>query len=737
MRNILRVTSAALSLLAAAAAEDLTIEALYQADSLSGPSLRRATFSPDGRLVTLLRGSETEASKLDLWAYDVESGEANVLVRADDVTGADTELSEEEKNRRERQRIYDTGIIDYAWDRQGKQLLFPIGGDVYLYTLADQQAKNVTETDAFETDAKISPRGQFLSYVRDDELIVYDIGSDRERQVTNGADGSIRNAVAEFVAQEELDRDTGYWWSPDEEYIAHTQIDESPVAIAERLDFSADGTKTIRQRYPFAGTDNVRIRLGITTPRGGRTIWAELGSDANIYLADAVWARNGSTLYVLRLSRDQQTLDVLAVNPETGQSRIILTETSETWVNLRGGLRPLPDGHFLWESERSGFNHLYLYAADGRLIRQLTEGDWPVSQVECVNIATNTIYFAGWRTSALEQHVFKLNTETGEINQLTETPGWHSAGFDGKCARFLHRYSSDVQPPQVSLETVEDGFSFWLVENQLDDTHPYTPYKDSHLAWTYGTLTAEDGQELDYRVLWPEGHTPDTASPAPAIQLVYGGPHVQQVANRWRSLYPQYLADQGYVVFQLDNRGAWNRGKAFEDVIYQQMGQPEVTDQALGTKWLASQPGVDGDRIGVQGWSYGGYMTLMMLGQQPDLYAAGVAGAPVTDWRTYDTAYTERYMGDPREGSAAYDAASVLTYARGIKDDALLLIHGMADDNVIFQNSIDLMAALQTAGTDFELMTYPGEKHGFRQRKNRIHYTTKAVEFFNTRLKDE
>ncbi|ADM10454.1 putative dipeptidyl peptidase IV [Parvularcula bermudensis HTCC2503] len=731
LRSLL-ILSASAALIPALAADDLTVSALHQEAALSGPSLRSPSFSPDGRQITLLRGREDDARTLDLWAYDVVNGEATILVRSDQVTETSGDLSEEEKNRRERQRIYETGIISYQWDGAGESILFPIEGDVFLFDLNVMAPQQITDTEAFETDPKISPAGGFVSYVRDNELFVYDLDRRKERQVTFGASDTVRNATAEFVAQEEFKRNTGYWWSRNDEYIVFTQIDESPVDEVERLDFTREGTETITQRYPFAGTDNVDISLFLARPdrRGVREI--DLGPDDDIYIIDVTW--HGGTPYVQRLSRDQKRLDLLRVDPATGNSTLVLTETSETWLNKRGGLTSLDDGTFLWESERSGYNHIYQYDGDGTLLRQITSGDWPVASINCVNEgeAGGALYITASKDQAIEQHLFRVPLEGGAPEQLTTEAGWHGGSYSADCSRLIHRYSSIDQPPQVDVRSPGKDRDFWLVENRLDESHPYAPYLESHRPWTFGHIEAEDGQMMDYALLVPE--TARAETPAAAVQLVYGGPRAQLVANRWGDLYAQLLADRGYVVFKLDNRGAWNRGKAFEDVLYRRMGQPEVVDQAAGTRWLSDRPFVDAARIGVQGWSYGGYMTLMMLAQNPDLYRAGASGAPVSDWRTYDTGYTERYMGDPRQVAEAYDAASVLTYLDGIKDDALLLIHGMADDNVIFQNTIDVMACLQEAGTDFTLMTYPGEKHGFRQRENRLHRDQVTLRFFDERL---
>ena len=712
-------------------ARQLTIDDLHVEGGLDGPALRQPRVSPDGRLVTLLRGRDDDASQLDLWAYDTATGNASMLVSSTDLVG-EVELSEEEKNRRERQRIYASGIVSYQWDAKGEQILFPLGGDIFLYRLADGTAVKVTDTDAFETDPKISPAGNYVSFIRDDELFVHELATGTEKQLSSGATATIRNGIAEFVAQEELDRDTGYWWSPDDRLIAYTQIDESPVDIVERLDFGPDGTRTIRQRYPFAGTDNVTIRLGVVPAAGGETVWVDLGPEEDIYLADVTWSADGQTLYVHRLSRDQKRLDILAADTASGATQVVFSETSETWVNLRGGMKPLADGSFLWESERDGFNHIYHYNADGSLITQVTKGDWVVSGIDCVDESNGTIYFTGWTDTPLERHVYRVPLSGGDPVQISEGEGWHGASFAGSCDVWINSFSAPAQPSQARVRSAEGQHLFWLKENRLDADHPSAPFLASHVVPEYGTIEAEDGTPLYYRVMKPDLAPGEKA---PAIVRVYGGPHAQTVQKDWTGAFDQMLVDMGYVVFRLDNRGSWNRGTAFENPLYHAMGSVEVEDQATGTRWLAAQAYVDVDNIGVFGWSYGGYMTLHMLAQHPELYKAGVSGAPVSDWRTYDTAYTERYMGDPREVADAYDRSAVFAHLDGMKDDSLLLIHGMADDNVIFQNSIDLMAALHERDIAFEMMTYPGEKHGFRKRENKRHMDRLVVDFLERRLK--
>ncbi|MEM8986302.1 MAG: S9 family peptidase [Pseudomonadota bacterium] len=718
-------------------AEDLTVERLHAEPALSGAAVTGAQISPDGALATVLQGRKDDARQLDLWAYDLETGEGRRLVSSTDLIGGPETLSEEEKNRRERMRQYGRGIVSYNWDAEGKRILFPLGGDVFAYDLTAEKATQITDTEGFETDAKVSAQGGYVAYVRNDEVFVYNLNTGRERQITKGAGGTVRNGVAEFVVQEEFSRYTGYWMSPDETRLAYTQIDEAPVKIIERLDFGADGAKSIRQRYPFAGTDNVRIKLGIAGLSGGGAVWADLGDDPDIYLVRANWSRNSKTLYVQRLSRDQKTLDLLAVNPKTGASKVILTETSATWLNINDMFTPLSDGGFLWGSERDGFAHLYRYAADGTLKAQLTEGAWPVTDLNCVSEADDAVYFTGWRVSALERHIYRIGLNGGAPEQLTAQAGWHSAVFSGNCTAFIQTYSNPNQPPQVSVHDADGARKLWLGENKLDETHPYAPYLASHQPSEYGTLDADDGTPMNYRLIRPSQKTGllRRRKKHPAIVYVYGGPGVQTVRKAWRNEpFVQLLVDEGFVVFQLDNRGGAGRGKAFEDPLYRAMGGVEVRDQAVGAAFLARHPDVDPDRIGAYGWSYGGYMTLMMLSQTPEFYAAGVSGAPVSAWELYDTGYTERYMGDPRKDMAAYEASAVFAHLDGLKGD-LLLLHGMADDNVVFEHAIRVMDALQKAGKPFELMTYPCEKHGFRARHNRLDRDRRLLEFFNRTLK--
>ncbi|NZA28643.1 S9 family peptidase [Luteimonas sp. SJ-92] len=742
----------------------LTLEAITGDAALSGPTLTRPKIAPDGSRVTFLRGKDEDRNRLDLWEYHIESGQTRMLVDSRVVLPGEETLSDEEKARRERQRIAGlSGIVDYHWAPDAERLLFPLGGELYLYDLTRGGAdavRRLTDGGGFATDPKISPRGGYVSFIRDRNLWIIDLASGREIRLTDDGSDTIGNGVAEFVADEEMGRHTGYWWAPDDSAIAYARIDESPVPVQKRYELYADRTEMVEQRYPAAGDPNVLVELRVArladagppptregtidTAEGQRQVRLQtrmgpaeplridLGDDPDIYLARVDW-RDPQRLTFQRQSRDQRRLELVETTLATGAQRILVAETSKTWVPLHDSLRFLDDGRFLWSSERSGFEHLYLAAEDGSRLVPLTSGDWPVDELLAVDQAAGRVYFSAGRESPTERHVYMIPLAGGEPQRLSQAPGMHDATFADNASVYVDRWSNTRTPPQLELFRADGSRIAALVDNDLDDSgHPYAPYRDAHLPTEFGTLPAADGTTpLHYSLIRPAGF--DASRRYPVVVFVYGGPAAQTVLESWPgradAFFNQYLAQRGYAVFTLDNRGTPRRGAAFGGSLYERQGTVEVEDQVAGVEWLRAQPWVDGARIGVHGWSNGGYMTLMLLGKAPDAYACGVAGAPVTDWALYDTHYTERYMHLPAANIAGYREASVFTHAGNIRPDSLLLIHGMADDNVLFTNSTKLMGTLQQAGVPFQLMTYPGAKHGLRG-KDALHRYRLTESFF-------
>ena len=711
MSSLVKGSAAVLALLASAAVpasakQQLTLERVFANPDLSGSQPRALKLSPDGKLVTLLKPRTDEKERLDLWAIDSATGAERMLVDSRK-TGSGAELSEAEKMQRERDRSIagSTGIATYDWAPNGKSILVPVDGDLYLASL-DGQVTRLTNSPASELNGVVSPKGGFVSFVRDGNLFVQPIGG-QERQVTQGASGTVSWGVAEFVAQEEMDRRTGYWWSPDDQLIAVARVDEGPVSIVTRTAIGGEGTKVYQQRYPAAGTPNALVDLYVMRPDGRGQVKVDLGDDSDIYLARVDWSKDGRTLYVQRQSRDQKRLDLLAVDPATGKSRIVLTERATSWINLSNNFRPLSDGSFLWWSEKSGHGHIY-HVRGGKWVA-LTSGAWEVRDVIAVDERQGTVYFTGNRETPLEQQLYAASLSgKSALRQLTGDGWWNDAVMDSGATHLVISRSNTDQPKQVYLADRNGKQIRWLSENALTGDHPYAPYRASHARTRFGTIRAADGSTLYTRIMTPPL---EPGKRYPVFMLHYGGPGAGRVVtNQWGSPIYQYLVDRGWIVFAIDNRGTPDRGKAFEDQLYRAMGTVEINDQLKGVEWLKAQPYVDPKRIATYGWSYGGYLSVKLLEKAPGLFFAAIAGAPVTRWELYDTHYTERYLGKPQDRPSAYPASGAVEDAIKIKDP-MLLIHGMSDDNVVFDNATALMARMQSAAIPFEMMVYPGQTH--------------------------
>ena len=732
-----------------ATADALPIERLFAPPALNGPAPRGVQLSPDGMLVTYLQPEAGDQTTYDLWALPVRGGAPRRLILGSAVEPRNTALTEAEKGRRERQRIAgDHGVVEYHWDEAGRRILIPAGGQLYLADARSGAVQKLGDTGGAAVDARISPQGRYVTYVRDQNLHAIDVRSGRDNALTGEGRGTLSFGTAEFVAQEEMDRYTGYWASPDDRLIAYTRVDEAPVDVVPRFEIGAEGATVVEQRYPRAGRPNALVELYVSPldDAGGIPMKVDLGADRDIYLARVDWSRDGRTLYVQRESRDQTTLELLSVDPATGRSRVIVTEHGTPWINLNDDFRPLKKGGFLWGSERTGFHHLYLYRADGTLLRAVTEGDWPVasgsgaglraSAVAGVDEAHELVYFIASKDGPLEQQLYVTSYgRPAPPRRITAAGGWWTVDVAKNTRSFVGAYTDPATPKQTALYSIDGHRLAWIEENTLAPGHPYWPYLD-HLSYPeFGTLKAEDGQTLYYAVTKPAGF--DASKRYPAIVVVYGGPGVSSVHKHWAGGTDQLLTQAGYVVFRLDNRGASNRGLKFEAPINKAMGGAEVRDQIVGERFLASLPYVDAARIGVMGWSYGGYMTIRLLTEPGAGFKSGAAGGPPSDWRFYDTHYTERYLGDPRVDPSAYDAAALLPRLAALGRAGaprLLLLHGMADDNVVFENSTRIMAALQNQSTPFDLMLYPGERHGVQTPAKEAQLWQTYLAFFERTL---
>ena len=701
----------------------LTVERLFSNPPLTGHMPRQVRVSPDGRFASFLRTADDDRERLDLWGADLAAGTLERWLNATDLPVPGT-ASAAERARRERQRLFGHGISSHAWSADGSALLIEASGAGYLLDAATGSTRQVTPAGGRYTDIRLSPQAGYVSYGRDGSLFYLHLASGIERAIGRSEDAAVSFGTADFLAQEEMDRYDGHWWSPGDDAVAFTRVDVASVRRIHR--FGSDELEAVEQRYPFTGTPNPAVQLGWYELDSGKTAWLDYADDADDYLARAAFA--GTDLILGVQNRTQNRLRIKLVARRRPRARLLVEETSKTWVNLTDNFRPIGESDYLWTSERDGFSHLYRVRHGKR--EQLTRGAGHIHSI--VQADDKQALLSGWFETPTERHLYAVELDTGKLERITSA-GWHevTASKDGKV--FIDCYSDLANPGEFRCGRPDGSFQT-LFSTPIDSGHPYHEYLDQHLTPTLGTLQAEDGQTLHYRLTRPApGAAQASASGCPLIVWVYGGPGVQIARDAWPPLVLQLFAQNGYGVLELDNRGSANRGRAFEAPLLRRLGEAEVRDQVTGARYAASLDWVDANRIGVFGHSYGGYMTLMCLAKAPDLFRAGVSAAPVTDWRLYDTHYTERYLGHPDDNPDGYEASSVFPWLDGLRG-RLLVMHGMADDNVLFANTAKLLRALQERHIPFELMTYPGAKHTLQERDVSIHRFNLILDFFKRNL---
>jgi dipeptidyl-peptidase-4 len=705
----------------------LTAARIFGDPPLSGSVPAQASISADARWVLYLAVAPDDRERLDLWGYDVASGSTERLVDASQLSRSGA-LSDAEKAERERRRQFSHGVTRFVLSPDGARSAFLVDGAVYLLTLESRDLRCLTPSGR-HTDLAFSAGGGWLSWVRDGDLYAYDLDNGVERRCTSDASETVSSGSADFIAQEEMHRFEGHWWSGDDRWIAFTRVDTARIPVTHRYEFRASGLTVVGQRYPYAGAENADVRLGLLDLVTGTTRFVDWTGAPDDYLARVGFS--GTRLWMQVENRAQTTLRLAfadAADPD--RLRTVLVERQPAWLNLHDNLKFLPGGRdFVWTSERDGVASLYLHRDGDEPIRLTSEGR--VSRV--VHTDAGAAYYLGWHDTPVEQHLYRVDYATpGRSRELTTGRGWHEASVAPGGRWFVDRHSSVEAPPRIDLVDIEGSNApRSIVANRLDATHAYAPYLSSHVVPAFGCIEACDGQSLWYRLFPPAERQPGRRYPV--LVQVYGGPGVQRVVDDWAPLTLQLFVQAGFGVFELDNRGTGNREKRFEDPIHRRLGAVEVDDQLVGVEFLRSLEWVDGDRIGVFGGSYGGYMTLLCLARGAGAFRAGASLAPVTDWRLYDTHYTERYLGKPQDDADAYDASGVFAHLDGLRGE-LLLMHGMADDNVLFDHSSRLMLELQRRGVAFELMLYPGAKHAMQERHVAIHRFETLLRFFRRTL---
>lgn len=717
--------------------DELPLEevARYPLPGLAAPD--SFAFSPDDRLITFLHSPAGDLTR-QLFQLDPATGAQRLLTQPPGAGTTEANISIDEALRRERQRQITLGVTHYAWAEARSRVLIPLPDGVYVQDGPDAPLRRLVDASGTPAlDPQFSPDGAWVAYVQDAELVVVPADGGEPRQLTHGARGTGRtHGLAEFIAQEEMLRSHGYWWSPDGRRLAFTEVDETHIPVYRILHQGKDTVGEGAQedhRYPFAGQPNARVRLGVISVDGGDAVWMDLGPEDDIYLARVDWLPDGGLAAQIE-NRAQTILDLVRFDPATGARTPLLRETSEVWINLHDLFRPLKApqhrGAFLWASERTGFQHLYLHSADGALIRPVTNGEWMVEMVAGVDEARELIYFTGTRDGPRECHLYAVPFAGGEPRRLTEAPGTHAVVLDHGLRRFIDQHNAVDQPPHVELRSLEDGSLLRALYDERDPRLDAFSLEPPELV----TLTSRDGATLHGALYRP----PARFGPGPhrTIVSVYGGPHAQMAAEAWRltvAMRAQHLRRRGFVVFVLDNRGSARRGLRFEGALRRDMGRVEVDDQVDGVRWLVGQGLADPARVGVYGWSYGGYMAAMCLARAPETFKAAVAGAPVTHWDGYDTHYTERYMGAPQSNPDGYAASSVMRHVETIRG-RLMLVHGLIDENVHFRHTARLINALIRARIPYELLLFPDERHLPRRLEDRVFMEEHIRDFFERNL---
>lgn len=692
-------------------------------------------FSPDGATLTYLLATDGTLEQR-LVSVDVATGEVTE-VAAPGATVDEADLPLQEQLRRERARELAVGVTRYAWARRARRVLIPMADGLWILDDLDGDRRRVTTPDELGgplLDARLTADGSLVGFVSGRDVYVVSAAGGPPVAVTAGDPGRTRG-LAEYIAQEEMHRPHGFWFSDDGSLVAFCEVDETHIPIYRIVH---QGSETVGpgaqedHAYPFAGEANAHVRVGVVPTDGsGATdpVWLDLGCTGigdDRYVARIDWDRSGSLL-VQMMDREQSRLDLVRFDPETGAGTLLLSEASDVWINLHDHLRPLDDGSFLWASERTGFCHLEHRGADGGLIATLTSGEWMVTSIAAVD--AGHVWFVATLDSPLERHLFRVSlAEPGPPERLTSGTGVHTVTFHAGTGTWTDTRSTPTQPPVTALHRV-DGSATVLHDAGAADPRVgelgLTPPAEL-------TIAADDGTPLDGLLFAPDGD-----GPHPLVIWLYGGPGAQLVTRSWSgtvALRAQYLCQRGFAVAVIDNRGMANRGLAFEGALRRRMGTVEVADQVALVHHLVDAGIADPGRVGVYGWSYGGYLSLMCLARRPDVFAAACAGAPVTSWDGYDTCYTERYMGTPASNPDGYRDGSVMAHVEGLRDRALLLVHGLIDENVHFRHTARLLNALLAADIDHRLLLYPDERHLPRHERDRVSMEHRIADFFRDAL---
>jgi dipeptidyl-peptidase-4 len=707
----------------------LTLDDIYDPDrkvDFDGNPPRNLEWIDDAHY--LWPKTDADERSTELFRVEALSGKAEPLF---DVPKVETTLAglegvtADEAKRTARQS-------SYTFSHNRTALLLTIADDLYLYDLLAHRAVRLTRAPGREEEATLSPDGAWAAFVRSNDLHVVEVRTRRERALTTGGSADLLNGKLDWVYQEEMygrGKFRAYWWSPDSSRIAFLQLDEKAVPRYTIVDEIPYRPTPEVYPYPKAGDPNPTVRLGVVSVAGGRPRGIDLSRyERDHLICDVGWTPDSRQVVFQVQDREQTWLDLDFAGAADGAARTVLKETSKTFVEVPAGPRWLKDGTFLWSSERTGFKHLYHYRADGTLVRQVTDGRWEARTLHGVDEAGGWIYFSGTERSPIGGDVYRVRLDGRDLQRLSAAPGTHVALFNPSATLYIDTWSDAVTPPQVRLHRADGTEARTIDANPVPVLAEYRLSKPEFLQ-----VKTRDGFVMEAMMIKPPGFDPGRRYPV--YQHTYGGPHAQTVKNAWGAatyLYHQLLAQKGIVVWMCDNRTASGKGIESTWPAYMRLGETELRDVEDGVAWLKSQGFVDGARIGINGWSYGGFMVSYALTHSRS-FAMGIAGAPVTDWRLYDSIYTERMMLTPQNNPEGYRAAAPRLKAAELHGE-LLLLHGAIDDNVHPQNSLQFAYELQRAGKPFRMMLYPGARHAVGEPALLKHLRATMLDFIRETL---
>ncbi len=711
----------------------LTIEAIFAPGGLTGRAPETLEWSPDGTKLSFLQFDD-QGEHPELWYMDVATGEKKILVSAAKLASLAPDYNNV-KDERERERLIRYHVAAYLWAPDSKHLIFDSQGQLWLFDLATSTAVQFTSAPDPNIDPKFSPDGSRVSYVRKHNLYVQPVSGKEEKQLTKDTKDDLFNGDIDWVYAEELAVRSNYFWSPDSKEIVFLHMDETNVPTYPITNLIPTHPTVDNEKYPKVGDPNPVVKLGVVDADKGKVRWISLTDDPQAYIPRFGWVRDG-IVWAEVLNRNQDKMDLYFVDAKSGKARIVLTETTpHAWIDFdHVEVRFLKSkGAFLWPSWRDGNMHLYLYsfdqqkptAANAKLEQQLTRGDFEVLGIEGVDEAAGTVFFIANPGDPRQSHICSVKLDGSAFQQLTREEGMHSGNFSEDAKYYAQTFMGPLTAPQVSLCAVAGACApVWQARDEVAEYGLRAP--------KFLEFKADDGTTLYGRLLLPP--EPPASGKIPLIVNIYGGPAGQMVLKEPTTPFDEVLARKGFAIFSVDNRGTPGRDRKFQTAIRHEFGAIELKDQFAALDQLFAQyPQLDQERVGIWGWSNGGSMTLYAM-THSERFRAGVAVAPVTDQINYDTIYTERYMGQLKDDAAGYRESDVTSAAANLHG-ALLIAHGTGDDNVHFQNSVQMINALITAGKQFELMIYPNKTHSIAGSDARDHLYHMIEDHFERELK--